>query len=767
MISIRKLALLLTVWLIWPVLALAQQSAKPAPPKPASRTPAAEQKPADAAPKPAARAAHEDPSIEELTERVRESVVVITSSGRDGRREGMGSGFVVSADGLIATNFHVIGQGRGIRVQLADGRYVDVTAIHASDRALDLAVLRIDAVNLKPLELGNSDEVKQGQKVIALGNPQGLKHSVVTGVVSGLRDVEGRSMIQLAIPIEPGNSGGPLVDMQGRVQGLMTLKSLLTPNLGFALSVNLLKPLLEKPNPIPMSRWMTIGALDPRAWQPIFGARWRQRAGRITVEGVGEGFGGRSLCLSQSEVPERPFELAVSVRLDNESGAAGLAFFSDGEDRHYGFYPSGGHLRLTRFAGPDIRSWTILYDRPSRHYAAGQWNRLRVRVEEGKILCFVNDELVVEMADFGLAPGKVGLVKFRGTKAQFKRFQLGVELPHATVPPEQARRIGRLVENLPQGGPLDERLVRILSIEPERSAAVLRRRAAALDNQARQLRNLADAAHQRHVIDLLVNVLAGQEEKIDLFRAGLLVARLDNEEVDVDAYCEELEQMAGELAAKVPKDADDAVRLEVLRKYLFEENGFHGSRGDFYSRANSYLNEVLDDREGLPITLAVVYMELARRIDLNVVGIGLPGHFIVAHVPVDDKRQLIDVFDGAAKITHDEAAQRVREATDGKLSDQQLEKHFEPVTKRAIVFRMLTNLLGLSRGDPQALHRYLNAMLAIEPAHGPYHWLRAMVRYELEERKAARDDVAWLLEHEPDGVNLSQVRALQAELERE
>lgn len=751
MISTRTLALLLIVAPLCAARASAHQQSEStdSPPEQSATTPA------------------DEPSVERLTQQVRESVVVVTSSGRDGRREGMGAGFVVSDDGLIATNFHVIGQGRGIRVQLADGREADVTAVHASDRQLDLAVLRIDAADLKPLALGSSDDVKQGQPVIAVGNPQGLKHSVVSGVVSGVREVEGREMIQLAMPIEPGNSGGPLVDMQGRVQGLLTMKSLVTRNLGFALSIDLLKPLLAKPNPIPMSRWMTIGALDPGEWQPVFGARWRQRAGRITVEGLGRSFGGRSLCLSGREVPARPFELSVTVRLDDEAGAAGLAFCSDGTHRHYGFYPSGGHLRFTRFAGPDIRTWSILYDRPSRHYNAGGWNTLRVRLEDDRILCFVNDEPVVEMADSSFGSGRVGLVKFRGTKAQFKNFQLGSELPRAGVTPGEMERIGRLVEGLDDHGAPNDALVRMLSVQPERNVPALRRRAAMLENQARQLRRLAGAAHERHVTDELVAALALPDEQIDLFRAGLLVARLDNEEVDVDAYCEELAEMADELAAAVPADADDEAKLEALRQYLFEENGFHGSRGDYYHRANSYLNEVLDDREGLPITLAVVYMELARRIDLDVVGVGLPGHFVVAHVPDEGERQLIDVFDAAAPITRAEAERRVNEATEGSLSAEQMDDAFEPVAKRDILFRMLTNLLGLARGNPRDLHRYLNAMLAIEPDNGPYHWLRAMVRYELDDRRAARADVEWLLEHEPEGVNLDQVRALKAELERE
>ncbi len=198
-------------------------------------------------------------SVEELVDAVRKSIVVITYSGRDGKREGLGTGFVVAPDGLIATNLHVIGEARPISVETNDGRRHEVAAIHASDRMADLALLRIAAEGLTPLELADSDSLKQGQPVVAVGNPHGLTHSVVTGVVSGEREIDGRKMIQLAIPIEPGNSGGPLMDMQGRVYGLLTMKSAVTANLGFAVPSNRLKPLLEKPNPISMERWLLIG----------------------------------------------------------------------------------------------------------------------------------------------------------------------------------------------------------------------------------------------------------------------------------------------------------------------------------------------------------------------------------------------------------------------------------------------------------------------------------------------------------------------------
>ncbi|HEV2947709.1 MAG TPA: trypsin-like peptidase domain-containing protein, partial [Gemmataceae bacterium] len=232
-------------------------------------------------------------AVEQLVEKVRKSIAVITFTGRDGRRQGLGTGFVIDPDGLIATNLHVIGEARPISVQLGDKHY-EVRTVHASDRLLDLALIRVNAKDLPALTLGNSDDVKQGQAVVAFGNPLGLTHSVVSGVVSSKREVEGRPMIQLAIPLERGNSGGPLLDLDGRVQGIITMKSLVTSNLGFAMPINALKLLIQKPNPIPMSRWLTIGALDAADWTPVFEARWRQHAGHILVEGEGAGFGGRS-----------------------------------------------------------------------------------------------------------------------------------------------------------------------------------------------------------------------------------------------------------------------------------------------------------------------------------------------------------------------------------------------------------------------------------------------------------------------------------------
>src|SRR5260370_1791459 len=100
-------------------------------------------------------------TVEQLVEKVRKSIAVITFTGRDGKRQGLGTGFVVDSDGLIATNLHVIGEARPVSVNLADKEY-EVTSIHASDRSFDLALLRINAKNLTALALGDSGSLKQG-----------------------------------------------------------------------------------------------------------------------------------------------------------------------------------------------------------------------------------------------------------------------------------------------------------------------------------------------------------------------------------------------------------------------------------------------------------------------------------------------------------------------------------------------------------------------------------------------------------------------------
>lgn len=720
---------------------------------------AAGQQPRDASPAPAAASV----SVKDLAAKVRSSIVVVSYAGREGNRQGLGTGFVISKDGLVATNLHVIGEARPIEVRTADGKSLAVMEVYASDRTLDLAILRVEARDLAALELGDSDQLPQGESVVVMGNPHGLVHSVVSGVVSGRREIDGRQMIQLALPVEPGNSGGPVLDMQGRVQGIVTMKSLVTENLGFAVEVNTLKTLLEKPNPVPLDRWLTIGTIDPREWKALFGARWQQRAGRILTSGVGPGFGGRSLLLSQAAEPELPYEAAVAVKLDDESGAAGLVFHADGGDRHYGFYPSGGKLRLSRFEGPDVFSWTVLAEKPSQAYRPGEWNTLKVRVEQDKISCYVNDELLIESADNQLTTGRVGLAKFRNTAAEFRRFAVGKELPSQRPSLEVVARLAEQIDKLPPlAQAASEELLSIGGDLPHDVEAVMLARAKELEARARELKLLAADLHLLAVLQDFEKLAGPDVDKIDLLRAALTIARLDEEDLDVEAYVKEVERMSGEINEKLPEEATESQKLARLGEYLFRDNGFHGSRTDYYHRANSYLSRVIDDREGIPITLSVLYLELGSRLGLTIEGVGLPGHFVVRHVPAEGPPQLIDVFEAAAPLTHEAAEKKVLEMT----GEGAREEHFAAIGSRQILLRMLQNLLGIAqRGasgpDREAIQRYTSAMLVLDPTLVRERGLRAVVRWETGRQSAAVADLQSILDARPEGIDLDELRRMQ------
>jgi regulator of sirC expression with transglutaminase-like and TPR domain len=292
--------------------------------------------------------------------------------------------------------------------------------------------------------------------------------------------------------------------------------------------------------------------------------------------------------------------------------------------------------------------------------------------------------------------------------------------------------------------------------------AVLRERARLLEQQAAQLRVLAREVHHQRTLKELTKAVSGKEDDIDLVRAGLLIARLDNEELDVDHYRKEVDRLARDIGAGLPKGADEAAKVAGLNKALFEERGFHGSRGDYYHKSNSYLNEVIDDREGLPITLSVLYMELAARLGLKVVGVGFPGHFMVRHVPAKGEEVLIDVYEGGKVMTRPDAEKRVRAQYDRPLQDEDL----ATVGKKAILVRMVHNLLGLAQADTDVVGalRYLDAVVTITPDAGRERWMRAVLRYNTRQRAGAMEDVDWLIEHHPDGIDQRRVRELRDRL---
>lgn len=697
-------------------------------------------------------------NVATLADRVKKSVVVVSFNDRDGKPQGIGSGFVIREDGLIATNLHVLGEARQINVRTLDGTVYPVESIYAREKSQDLAIIQIKASGLPALELGDSDQLIQGQPVVAIGNPQGLEHSVVAGVVSGLRkDIDGMSMIQLAIPIEQGNSGGPLVDLQGRVQGLLTMKSLVTQNLGYAVTINTLKPLLEKPNPVSMSKWLTIGAVNPRRWTVPGDVRWTQRTGRIRVQGQGSGFGGRSLCLSTIPTPAIPFEVGVSVKMEQLDGAAGLVLFATG-DTHYGFYPSSGKLRMTRFDGPTVYEWHVLWEEECPAYREGEWNALKVRVEADRIKCYCNDQLVHESFDDDLRSGACGLAKFRHTTAEFRAFEIG-DAVTSPLPTEKAKTLaGTEAAKLSASRPPTSAQVAPLLQETEALHEAFEAEAKLLEQRAERVRQLSRDVHAARHRKQLAELLTVPDDQVDLARAALLIAAIDNPEIEVADSLQTLDDLASDFQKLVSETSNETERLDAFHKFLFDEQGFHGSRVNYYNPSNSYLNETIDDREGLPITLSILYMTIAKRVGFRTEGVGLPGHFVVRVIPKEGEPTLVDPFERGQKLTISEAEALVKES--GREWDATA---LEPQTVRQILVRMLRNLLNLAneKSDAEAALRYVETVLVLEPESLSDQLLKAILCYNTQRYVEGIEITEKLIQGGSPDIDLTRLQQLQ------
>jgi len=187
-----------------------------------------------------ARAAVRTPA--EIAARSTPSVVSVRTE------QSLGTGFVVSPDGLIATNLHVIAGNSQITVTLSDHREFQVVEIWNGDRQRDLVIMRIQAKKLPVIPLGNSDDIRAGDSIVAIGHPLGLEDTVSNGLVSAVRKLDkGLTVLQISAPIAPGSSGGPIFNDHGEVIGVATAIMLGGQNINFGVPISYLKELLKKP----------------------------------------------------------------------------------------------------------------------------------------------------------------------------------------------------------------------------------------------------------------------------------------------------------------------------------------------------------------------------------------------------------------------------------------------------------------------------------------------------------------------------------------
>lgn len=180
----------------------------------------------------------------QIAKRVSPSVVTI--EGKTASGDVLGSGFIVSKDGKLVTNLHVIRDMKTASIHLANGEIFDSVSVLATDERRDLAIIGVAGYNLPILDLGNSDSVTLGEPVVIVGSPRGLEGTVTAGILSSVRDSgEGFKVLQTDAAVNPGNSGGSLVNRKGEAIGVVSFKLSSSEGLNFAIPINYVRGLLN------------------------------------------------------------------------------------------------------------------------------------------------------------------------------------------------------------------------------------------------------------------------------------------------------------------------------------------------------------------------------------------------------------------------------------------------------------------------------------------------------------------------------------------
>ncbi|HZO88516.1 MAG TPA: transglutaminase-like domain-containing protein [Chthonomonadaceae bacterium] len=257
---------------------------------------------------------------------------------------------------------------------------------------------------------------------------------------------------------------------------------------------------------------------------------------------------------------------------------------------------------------------------------------------------------------------------------------------------------------------------------------------------------------------MLTQAVGCDEAALDLGRAALAIAAAHYVDFDMAGYLARLDALAKEARQRIGRTRRPLRVVSALNAFLFDELGFHGNREDYYNPANSFLNEVLDRRTGLPITLSVLYLALAHRLRLPLYGVGMPLHFIVKYI-APGQEIFIDPFYGGEMLTPEDCRARIEQIAGQPIV-------FDPAClnatpKRRILYRLLNNLkqIYLRREEPGRAGRVVEQMLIVAPdSHAD---VRDRGLLFLQENALSRG-VEWLtryLERAPEAPDAAWVRS--------
>jgi regulator of sirC expression with transglutaminase-like and TPR domain len=260
--------------------------------------------------------------------------------------------------------------------------------------------------------------------------------------------------------------------------------------------------------------------------------------------------------------------------------------------------------------------------------------------------------------------------------------------------------------------------------------------------------------------------LLAAREPIPLARGALLIAQEEYPELDIEKYLEKLAALSREAEMVVKMGNDTIEKIQLLSHFLFEQKGFEGNREEYADPRNSFLNEVIDRRRGIPITLSIIYLEVGKRLGLNLYGVGFPTHFLVK--AVDERGELIiDPFYDGTILTLEEIRARLTQVYGQPVEVSPA--HLKPIGARHILVRMLRNLkaLYLKNSDSTRALAALDRILLLDPRSLEELMERGTLYETLECFKAALDDFQSFLSQAPQHTASETAREAVMRLSRQ
>jgi regulator of sirC expression with transglutaminase-like and TPR domain len=262
-------------------------------------------------------------------------------------------------------------------------------------------------------------------------------------------------------------------------------------------------------------------------------------------------------------------------------------------------------------------------------------------------------------------------------------------------------------------------------------------------------------------------ILSSPEDKIDLAEAALLIAKSAYRDLDVSTYLGRIDSLGRLLRAQTREDATAAERIVALNRFLFGDQGFAPNIENYYDPRNSFLNEVLERRVGIPLTLSIVYIEVGRRVGLPLYGVSFPGHFLVKCM-LEQGTVILDPYCGGISLALQDLQQRLREVRGGEVSRAIIAGMLVSASKKEILARMLRNLKAIYMDGQDYQHALttLDWILLVHPEAASERRDRGLTYLKLECYRAALEDLEHYLQMSPGAEDSEQIRSHVVELRR-